>query len=505
MPKSNFGVFLDVFGVNTQQAAVGIGTDATLISRWRNGQRKLVSGRKWAKAIVDYAFLLDRDNKPRLLPKMMAAFYPVDDTSDAAEVGALFERWLCAKTQFSDAYVSRRALILHELFASARNLSTASPAERERRRETAHGIKAIHKSILALEDYLAAMEPSTIQFVCPFGLALITDDSVFSKEIMEMLMRLFVRGHRMEVIIRTDYRVSDVSAFAGKWLFAHLLGYIKSFYYDDFRKIDGIQMVAVVSDKVAMKITPDEKREVTGTFLFDDTSIGEIREHIDEYFALSVQRFHYGFFDNPGDYLKKTNFELSGSSYLFSRLPHFGVAGEELLDLINLTDDEKLIMREQFFPLISSSRQLSESSKVYNIFCVEQIEAALEKPRHMVPELSAMLGRRVYIKTQVFVDLLIRLRALTELPNYNLCFLREEHFDKINMCLAVWGSSVAIGWIPGGLSTVCRDFSNVGTLNGFAGTVWDTVPSSMKTSGVARKKLDGWLKRALLFGYDTKK
>ena len=505
MPKSNFGVFLDVFGVSTQQAAVGIGADATLISRWRNGQRRLVAGRKWSKAIVDYAFLLDRDNNPKLMPKMMEVFYTVDDASDTEEIRALFERWLCTKTQFSDAYVSRRSLILHELFSTPREQSADASVATEHRQETAKGIKAIHKSILALEDFIAAMEPSTIQFVCPFGLEIITGDLVFSKAVMEMLMRLFACGHRMQVVIRTDFRVSDVSAFAGEWLFAHLLGFVKSFYYDDFSKTDSMQITAIISDKIAMRITADEIKDLTGTFLFDGVSIAEIRKQIDYFFDLSSQRFHYSFFDNPSDYLRKTNLEISGSCYLFSKLPHFGVAGQELLDLTNLTDDEKLIMKEQFFPLLNSTEQLAQSATVYNIFCIEEIEEALEKPRHIVPELSEMLGRRVYIKTQAFVDILIRLRGLTELPNYNLCFLTEEQFDRINLHLAVWGSSVVIGWIPGGISTVCRDFYNVGSLNGFASKVWGSVPALIKTTGAARKRLDGWLKRAALFGYDVKK
>ena len=494
-----------MFGISAQQAAVGIGADATLISRWRNGQRKLVAGRRWVKSIVDYAITLDSANKPKLLPKMMVAFFPMDDFSDPDELGALFERWLCAKTQFSDAYASRRALILHEIFAPPKVNNGEGLSAKERRRESVKGNKAIRKGILALEDYVTAMEPSIIQFVCPAGLSIITDDPAYSKMLMDMLMRLFALGHRMQVVIRTDFKVSDVSHFAGRWLFAHLLGYIKSFYYDDFRKVEDAQMIAVVSDKVAMKITLDEVDDVKATFMFDSESVGEIREKTDNYFALAVQRFRYSFFTKPDDFLKRSSINEKGVSYLYSRLPHLGIVGDEFLDMIGLADEEKDIIREQFFPFLHGVEELSKDAHVYHLFCVDDIESALEKPRHLIPEFSAMLGHRVYIKTQGFVDLLIKIKAFTELPNYHLCFLREEHFERINMNLAVWGSDIAIGWIPGGLSTVCKDFSNVGNLNGFAGTVWDMIPGPMKTVGAARKRLAAWLKRASLFGYDISK
>ena len=75
-----------------------------------------------------------------------------------------------------------------------------------------------------------------LRFVCPAGLSLLTYDERYFCQLMERLMRTFSKGHRLYVVLRTDFKMSEVSNISGPWLVAHLLGYIQSFYYDDFHK-----------------------------------------------------------------------------------------------------------------------------------------------------------------------------------------------------------------------------------------------------------------------------
>ena len=88
------------------------------------------------------------------------------------------------------------------------------------------------------------------------------------------------------------------------------------------------------------------------------------------------------------------------------------------------------------------------------------------------------------------VDRLVLLKELIKAyPLYEVCFLPESAFEKITMQLACWGDRATIGWIAGGKSTACKDYTNVNALIGFCGFVveafqeWALVCLSLKWSG----------------------
>lgn len=77
-----------------------------------------------------------------------------------------------------------------------------------------------------------------ILFACPEGLELFTRDEGYNLPLQEQLRQVLERGKQLQVVLRTDYRPSDVASACGPWLWAHLMGYIQSYYYDDFRLLE---------------------------------------------------------------------------------------------------------------------------------------------------------------------------------------------------------------------------------------------------------------------------
>jgi hypothetical protein len=72
------------------------------------------------------------------------------------------------------------------------------------------------------------------------------------------------------------------------------------------------------------------------------------------------------------------------------------------------------------------------------------------------------------------------------------------------MQVAAWGDRAAIGWIDGGKSTACGDYTNVNALTGFCAYVWGMIPGVVKSRRAANHKLNTWLQMAAKYGYTAK-
>jgi hypothetical protein len=81
--------------------------------------------------------------------------------------------------------------------------------------------------------------------------------------------------------------------------------------------------------------------------------------------------------------------------------------------------------------------------------------------------------------------------------------MRDDVFRKLTMQIACWCDRAAIGWIPGGKSTACKDYTNVNALTGFCGSIWEQIPGLMRSRKAALNKLATWIKKAKKYGYDV--
>ncbi len=79
--------------------------------------------------------------------------------------------------------------------------------------------------------------------------------------------------------------------------------------------------------------------------------------------------------------------------------------------------------------------------------------------------------------------------------------MAKDVFQRIRMQIAAWGDVAAIGWIAGGKSTACKDYTNVNALTGFCESVWERIPNMLKARRAAVRKLNTWLKKAEKYGY----
>ncbi len=514
--ETNFAYLMDLLGIKPAALCDAVGADKTLVSRWRTGARKLMPGHHWAGKIADYFVQVDEASGRPVLHEVLAAYYPGEEPGGAGEKSRLLAHWLTTAGQREAEYQRRREGLLRRLMEQVERWAAPpkppeevpAPPHPLPANTVVYGVAGVQGSALQFIELVQQQPtPQELWYVCPEGLDMYTRDERFGTALMNRLMELFSAGHTLNVVLRTDYKMTDISSFSGRWLVAHLLGYVKSYYFDEFHKTYEDKMMAVLPGKMAMKVSDSATDGGIYTAIhFDSGTVGAVEQAVESYRSRSRQRFHYHLFEQPDGFLRGASPLADRVHYQFARLPHFCLAGREETERgFALSGAEAQLLWREFGPLGVPASFYEEQTTVRQLYCEDDIEAALLKSRHVCPELSAICGRRVMMTTQTLVDRLALIKNRLETQrSYEVCFLPQGLFRKLVMQIACWGDVAAIGWITGGKSAACKDYTNVNALAGFCEVVWDKIPSAMKSRRTAARKLGIWLKKAEKYGYTVR-
>ena len=513
---TNFAQLITLLGARPADIVTELGVAKAVVSRWCNGKVKIMPGHGWDEKLTVYLFVLDGKLKHPVIPDILRTYFPSVNQGTEVERRELFARWLCVfghkeaghqKDGFTE--IVKKSIDAFTPHPETHSEPEPEPEDYPDGNAVVFGVEGVQGAALQFLDLTSAMkEPQEILYVCPDGLDMYTRDEKFGAKLMDKLMSIFANGHTVSVVLRTDYKMTDVSAFSGRWLVAHLLGYIKSYYYDEFHTTYEDKMLVVVPGQFAMRVK--EETSGSGTKLytaisFDADTVKNAADEYEQYRKKSRQRFHYHFFEQPGGFLRDMEPLPDRVHYQFARLPHFCITdGNKLQKDFNLTSEEMQDIQRDFSLFLSQPGFYEPDTTVRHIFCEDDIENALLKNSHVSQELSTIIGRRVVINSQTLTNRLVLLRDLLEShSNYEVCFLSDEVFKKLTMQIACWGDRAAIGWIPGSKSTACKDYTNVNALTGFCGAVWEQIPPFARSRKAAAGKLATWLKKAKKYGYDV--
>jgi Disulfide bond chaperones of the HSP33 family len=513
--KTNFACLLNLLGARPRDLCEAVGADKSLVSRWCNGKQKLMPNHAWIEPVADYLTGLDEKLKTPILPSILSAYYPVEKQTSKKKNRELLLRWLAQIAHKPANSMAGRTGVIGLIKDKIEKIELldkdeqADPIESQElcsQNSIVYGIKGVQASALQLvEVIIREPEPQELLFVCPEGLEMLSRDKKYYPVLMDSLAEMFAAGHTLGVVLRTDFRISDVVEISGRWLVAHLMGYVHSYYYDDFIASSKDKMIAAVPNKIAGKTSETDTGEIFTAIQFDRDSVDEIYELAIAYKEKSKQRFHYSFFENPDGFLHDVAPSKSNDHYRIASLPHFGIKAIDTIQTdFSLTDEETEYFLTEFYIMTVGPDYYSSDTSVRYIFCENDIEDALLKSRHSCPELSVIFNRRIMMKTQNMIDGLIQMKKLLlSNKNYEVCFLSADIFKKLTLQLACWGDRAVIGWIPHVKSTACADYLNVNALTGFCGMVWNKIPAVIRSRATAMRKLNIWLKKAAKYGYNV--
>ena len=485
---TNFAFLMDLLKISAKNF-LSLGFDHTLVSRWRTGKRRIMPGRSQAAAIARIFRDADALREHPVIDRLLEIQYPTQPCAADDEKQALLERFLTEKGQTDADYQKKREVRLGCL-QNHTGISAAAP----------RGIDAVRLGLLDFLDLIGELpQPQEFSFVFTEGLSIYLDDASFGNLFITKLMKLFEAGHRMCSIMRSDSTVSDSWYFHKIKLYAHLEGYIGTLYYNDFMQQGSEKILCVAGDKLALTVSREVLWDVNDTCIsiyYDTKSAKEVSERIEEYRSRAHMLAHYEYFDRPNGWFAGIDILRDQPSYLFSRLPHFGIsAPDDFAESFALSHDEMETIWREFYPLALDIRFFDEGTPIRHVFCESDIEDALMKQRHQSHELTAMLGRKAWMPTRSLVRQLTTIQALLkERKNYEVCFLSKERFDGLLVQIGVWGNEAAVSWIEKKQSVSCKNYMIVSGMQSLCVTAWNEIPAEMRTRSAATRKLNRWVR-----------
>lgn len=486
---TNLALLMEWTRVTPKELNRALGIDLSHISRWRTGSRRLTAGSRWCGRLAEY-FLHDRREEVMAL---MARVSPMG-LSQGQSVEELLERWLGENV---GSWEEREELLL-----LSRNRSEKMGRENRRLLDASSfsGDRAVRRLLMEFLDYvLTQPDPGEIISFCSGGLELFTRDERYVQTLQKKLQVLFERGKRIRMVLRTNYRPGDVALVCGPWLRAHLMGYIQSYYYDDFRLLEDENILFGLRGRLMVQIRM--KNGIPRAVIHRrPEAVAAAETYFDDRAQRARPRFVYRFFSCPADLLCGMPSDGEGPVYLLARLPDLGGSFETVSRYLRLRPEETALFRHQFRPLASTLRD-KDRPQTCQIFCEDSIDEALDGTRHLCHPFSEICGRRLYLSARGLAEQLKEMRgALERKSDYQVCFMPQEWFDRLGMELVVWGNDAAIAWIPGRQSTACRDYPSTTALRGFCATIWDRIPPTQRSRQAALKRLERWLERVRRFG-----
>ena len=485
---TNFAYIMDLLNIFPKYF-LKASFDHTLVSRWRNGKRRIMPGRHQVKTIARIFWQKDAEMDSPAIERLLKIWYPALPCETQEEKQRLLEIFLTEKGQTDPEYQKIREIRLGRL----KHREGAPPAEPQ-------GIENVRLGLLGFLDLIGAQpEPQRFYLVFTEGQYVYLSDENFGKLFMHKLMKLFEAGHRLSVSIRSDNVAADILYHHKTKLYAHLKGYITTQYYDVFKPCKE-KILGIVGEKIAFKVIRDKLWDFDNTSIdiyTDRDSVEGIHKHIQEYLDISQPLMRYGFFGSPNAYLSHARICKDHPCHIITRYPHFGIMpAEEFAEAFALSEGELSLLQREYQAILLDPPFFDETARVRHIFCATAIDAALQKQRHQSHALTAMLGRKAWMPTPDLIQQLKTIQALLKTRgNYEACFLDESQFDEISLQAGVWGNETVIAWLEKDTSAASMEYPIVAGMQAFCATVWDEIPPELRTRDAARRKINRWLKK----------
>ena len=488
---TNFAFLMDLFCLSPKFFLTD-GFDHTLVSRWRSGKRRLMPGRRQVCAIAARFWELDAQAAKPTLEKLLGIWYPLLPRTSAAHKQEHLERFLTEKGQLNPAYQKAREARLAFL--------------RERDPDALAAPRGMDAVRLGLLDFfslaLETSEPQPLYLVFTEGNYPYFDDPEFSRALQEKMTQAFEAGRRLAIAARSDRAMSDswdLSRIMNRFC-AHLKGYIRTQLYDDFRPQSSEKILGLAGERFAFRVTREAMWDFAHSYInfyHDPAAVAEVRAQVEGYFARAQPVVCYDFFNRPAGCLEAVRIKKEQPCYLFTRLPHFGLAPLPVMaEQFALSNPEQLRLDREFQPLTLPPQYFDEDVRVRHLFCATEIERALRKKRHQAHELSAMLQRKVWMPTAKLVRQLQTIQTLLKTRrNYEVCFLDEAFFPPDRPQLCQWGDEATLAWIADHPALVSVHQTTSAVTKNFCDAVWEDIPAAARSHTRANRKLNQWLRK----------
>jgi hypothetical protein len=251
-----------VFKISNSRLARAINVDASLVSRWKSGDRSISAHSQHVPAIATFFIRLDAyPYQKAYLDRLLATMLHNHQGSDEADLIHALANWLVSPDDIGlpqppagPAMASDPSRLFDNISSwfskthpqpaeaqkkhAAPFRSSPAPGWSEKRQpghaltgEVYHGISGKRQAVInMLLEVLQLPEPCELLLISEEHMQWLTDDIRFTRFWARLMQQAIEKGHKITVIHIVSRRTQEISSIVEYWLPLHLSGQIASFY-----------------------------------------------------------------------------------------------------------------------------------------------------------------------------------------------------------------------------------------------------------------------------------
>lgn len=306
MKKSHFRdkliLLMDLFKVSNSQLARGINVDASLISRWRSGQRVMAANSPHITKIAEYFIQFNAFEYQRhYLDDLIQSRLPDgDDELDEHKKVLILSDWFMSpdlahpinpglqreQIRQSHKLIRQIATLLHNqpeepLPAADMDANQPSPCLSDIKSGTCFtsrkyfGYAGRRDAVIAfLEAVLQLKTVTRIYLISEDKADWMTEDETFTKCWADLLQQVIRNGHDITIIHTVDRSEDEITKLMYYWMPLHLTGRLHSYYLPMHNRRQILQTIFTAEQGITIHSQTISGQEQDGmTVLTDDPDI----------------------------------------------------------------------------------------------------------------------------------------------------------------------------------------------------------------------------------------
>lgn len=420
---STLGFIMNSLDVPTVSMAQFIHVDASLISKWKSGNRTLTGKSIYFDDIIHYLLMISQKSSHQILRSALTDLYPHNDLTDDSSLEPLLRLALSNPK-------SHKATKEHQLLTDGTNSVNSLVFEDNSGRRQA---------ISKLLDYAEAMTlPGELVFIDSEEYHWMIEDTVFSKQFISRIEALLKRGfHAKFVIHYSSYRSRFFRLFNvySSLIFDHNVEWYYYEYYDE----NIISFSFFLLNRAVSLLGYSAENTKSTTMVFTDSSLVIQHEILTTHIIDQCKNLFTRF--NPSDFEGVVNdiFILSkkkSAFYTYLPAPAFMFARENLLreileynDLDNESVQKYLEISKKHREITSGyfSHHKGQPEPFVHIYQLEEMTRRAKTRPFVSGSLSIIGGKSMKITQQQYAQELRDLAdGLLKYDNLQIVLVSEK-------------------------------------------------------------------------------
>jgi len=471
-------ILMDTLGITGKELAMGIGTDTTTISKWRNGQRKLKARSGYTKVICQY--LLGKDftfQRNRLLSLLKDNGYDTEVMTDGELEDALCV-WMSEEED--SMYTSKSQKV----------------AEDSSRIQVYSGYEGWKEAMNTFWEELYHMPPGQKVYIGDFGDVqwdlVMTDDIRF---MLESIQKVVKAGHRVVIIdtMTDEYRPYVVIL---RWLPVYLSEYVEVRYIQRVAEEIYHKSIYVIENSIALSGMSIGEGNVSNVVMFhrDEQSVN-FYQKVMGLIEINSRKLIYG--SDLADpfhmvQIMEENFKTRQLTYMINHMPTFRNMPLELLEKILKDNQVEEAVQKLCLEANMKRREIRNRCNYIQIYNLDDIEAAVNKEFIIDYDLSRIVGRNVKIKKEFFCEYLQYLSEITTTDSYTMVLtsFKDLNLNADHSSISVQDDSIVIAWNAElyDRAIYCRELTVVGGYFQYLKEIWNRIPLISKNDKWTQKQ-----------------